>query len=149
MIAHDQPDVIAHIMAPESLPGPRPGGSYAGSMTEIDTLAEQLRTFAAERDWEQFHTPKNLAMALAGEAGELLAEFQWLTPAESIVIMDDREAGQRVRTEIADVLLYVIRLADVLGVDLIRTAHEKLDANARRYDVDSYRGTARKAPPLG
>ncbi|WP_329088660.1 nucleotide pyrophosphohydrolase [Actinomadura citrea] len=118
-------------------------------MTEIDTLAEQLRTFAAERDWEQFHTPKNLAMALAGEAGELLAEFQWLTPAESIVIMEDQEAGQRVRTEIADVLLYVIRLADVLGVDLIRSAHEKLDGNARRYDVDSYRGTARKAPPLG
>ncbi|GAA4390880.1 nucleotide pyrophosphohydrolase [Actinomadura verrucosospora] len=117
-------------------------------MTEIDTLAEHLKTFATERDWGQFHTPKNLAMALAGETGELLAEFQWLTPAESAAIMEDGEAGSRVRAELADVFLYVVRLADVLGIDLIRSAHEKLEANARRYDADSYRGTARKAPPL-
>ncbi|MFG1858143.1 nucleotide pyrophosphohydrolase [Actinomadura geliboluensis] len=117
-------------------------------MTDIDPLAQQLRAFAAERDWEQFHTPKNLVMALTGEAGELLAEFQWLTPEESSVVMDDQEVGHRVRAELADVFLYTVRLADILGIDLLQCARDKLDENARRYDAESYRGTARKAPPL-
>ncbi|WP_307796975.1 nucleotide pyrophosphohydrolase [Actinomadura barringtoniae] len=117
-------------------------------MTSIDHLAERLREFATERDWEQFHTPKNLAMALAGEAGELLAEFQWLTPEESWRVMEDDDAGPRVEAELADVMLYLIRLADVLGVDLLKAAEGKVDKNARRYDADSYRGSARKAPPL-
>ncbi|MGK5557712.1 nucleotide pyrophosphohydrolase [Actinomadura kijaniata] len=116
-------------------------------MQEIEELAARLRAFAEARDWEQFHTPKNLAMALAGEAGELLAEFQWLTPEESATIMDT-PAGPRVRAELADVFSYLVRLADVLGVDLPQAAHAKIDENERRYDADAYRGSARKAPPL-
>ncbi|TDD66414.1 nucleotide pyrophosphohydrolase [Actinomadura rubrisoli] len=117
-------------------------------MTSIEHLAERQRAFAAERDWEQFHTPKNLAMALAGEAGELLAEFQWLTPEESTKVMDDPDAGNRVKSELADVFLYLTRLADVLGIDPIQAAHAKLDEGERRYDAATYRGSARKAPPL-
>ena len=111
-------------------------------------LAERLRAFAAERDWEQFHTPKNLAMALAGEVGELVAEFQWLTPEESRAISADPEAAARVRAEMADVFIYLTRLADILGIDLLDAAADKLDHSARRYPPDLYRGTARKAPPL-
>lgn len=117
-------------------------------MTSIEELAGRLRAFAAERDWEQFHTPKNLAMALAGETGELLAELQWLTPEESWKIMDDPEAAARLRAEFGDVFLYLIRLADLLNVDLLEAATSKLDQNAQRYDADTYRGSARKAPPL-
>ena len=116
--------------------------------TPIEELTERLREFVAARDWEPFHTPKNLAMAVAGEAGELLAEFQWLTPEESTRIMSDPEAGARVRSEIADVTTYLIRLADALDIDLIEAAHTKLDESERRYDAEEYRGSARKAPPL-
>jgi NTP pyrophosphatase (non-canonical NTP hydrolase) len=117
-------------------------------MDEFGELARRLREFAAARDWEQFHTPKNLAMALAGEAGELIAELQWLTPEASRTVMADAEAGTRVRSELADVFLYLTRLADVLGVDLVEAAHTKLDESERRYDPETYRGTIRKAPPL-
>ncbi|WP_329252395.1 nucleotide pyrophosphohydrolase [Actinoallomurus sp. NBC_01490] len=117
-------------------------------MTPIEGLAARLREFAAARDWEPFHTPKNLAMALAGETGELLAEFQWLTPEESATVMTDPEAGARVRAELGDVMTYLVRLADALDVDLVEAAHAKLDESERRYDPRTYRGTARKAPPL-
>ncbi|MEU6719954.1 nucleotide pyrophosphohydrolase [Nonomuraea sp. NPDC046802] len=113
--------------------------------TELEQLAERLRAFARVRDWEQFHTPKNLAMALAGEVGELVAEFQWLTAEESG--SPDPDALARMRTELGDVTLYLVRLADVLGVDLMEAARAKLDENDRRYDADLYRGSARKAPP--
>jgi NTP pyrophosphatase (non-canonical NTP hydrolase) len=113
-----------------------------------EDLAARLRKFAAERDWERFHTPKNLAMALSGEAGELVAEFQWLTPEESAAVMADPESGARVQAEMADVFLYLTRLADVLGVDLLQAAHTKLDEGERRYDAETYRGSIRKAPPL-
>jgi NTP pyrophosphatase (non-canonical NTP hydrolase) len=116
--------------------------------TEIDELASRLRAFAAARDWQRFHTPKNLAMALAGETGELVAELQWLTPEESARVMDDPEAGRRVRSEIADVTVYLVGLAEALGIDLIEAAHAKLDESERRYDAETYRGSARKAPPL-
>jgi NTP pyrophosphatase (non-canonical NTP hydrolase) len=113
--------------------------------TEFDDLAARLRAFARARDWEQFHTPKNLVMALAGEVGELVAEFQWLTADESR--SPDRDALARMRAELGDVTLYLVRLADVLGVDLARAARDKLDDNERRYDAARYRGSARKAPP--
>jgi ribosomal protein S18 acetylase RimI-like enzyme/NTP pyrophosphatase (non-canonical NTP hydrolase) len=116
--------------------------------TPLEELTARLREFVAARDWQRFHTPKNLAMALAGEAGELLAELQWLTPEESAQVMDDPEAGARVRAELADVTLYLIRLADALGIDPIDAANTKLDESERRYDADTYRGSARKAPPL-
>ncbi|MEV1199455.1 nucleotide pyrophosphohydrolase [Microbispora rosea] len=113
---------------------------------ELEHLTARLREFVRERDWERFHTPKNLAMALAGEAGELVAEFQWLTAEESREL--DEDALRRVRAELGDVTLYLVRLADALGVDLVEAAHAKLDDSERRYDPETYRGSARKAPPL-
>jgi NTP pyrophosphatase (non-canonical NTP hydrolase) len=108
----------------------------------IDDLAQRLSQFAAARDWDQFHTPKNLAMALVAEAGELAAEFQWLTEAESRT--PDAQQLSRIRSESADVLLYLIRLADKLGLDLIAAAHAKLEQNESRYPADKVRGSARK-----
>lgn len=110
-------------------------------------LTERLRTFVAERDWQQFHTAKNLAMALAGEVGKLVAELQWLTPDEAARVMDDPTAGARVRAEIGDVMTYLTRLADVLGIDLVAAAHDKLDDSALRYTVERSRGSVAKAPP--
>ena len=110
----------------------------------LEDAQEALADFARERDWEQFHTPKNLAMALAGEAGELLALFQWLTPAQSAAIMDDPASADAVRGEIADVASYLLRLADVLNVDLARAVADKLLVNERRYPVDLARGSAAK-----
>jgi NTP pyrophosphatase (non-canonical NTP hydrolase) len=112
----------------------------------IRDLADQLRVFAQEREWQRFHTPKNLAMALSGEVGELLAELQWLTPEESARVMTDPENGPRVRAEIGDVMIYLVRLADVLGIDLVRAATDKLADSARRYPVELARGSAAKAP---
>lgn len=112
----------------------------------LTTLTDEVRRFADERDWGRFHTPKNLTMALAGEVGELLAEFQWLTPDESMTVLADPEAAARVRAEIGDVMIYLTRLADVLGVDLVEVALEKLADSARRYPIEGSRGSARKAP---
>jgi NTP pyrophosphatase (non-canonical NTP hydrolase) len=117
-------------------------------MNPLEELTSRLREFVAARAWEPFHTPKNLAMALAGEAGELLAELQWLTPEQSAEVMSDPETGPRVRAEIADVMTYLVRLADVLDIDLIEATNAKLDESERRYDPTTYHGTARKAPPL-
>ena len=106
-------------------------------------MRDRLRAFAAERDWEQFHTPKNLAMALVGEAGELLEIFQWLTPDEAASIMDTDRASD-VREEVADVLGYLIRLADVLDIDLPSALRDKLSINEARYPVERSRGSALK-----
>ncbi|MCF0092928.1 nucleotide pyrophosphohydrolase [Micromonospora sp. MH99] len=110
----------------------------------MDDLTGHVRAFAEERDWQQFHTPKNLAMALAGEVGELIAEFQWLTPEQAEAVMSDRTAGDRVKAEIGDVMIYLTRLADVLGIDLVEAASSKLEEVARRYPVDQARGSAAK-----
>ncbi|BCJ62782.1 nucleotide pyrophosphohydrolase [Micromonospora endophytica] len=108
-------------------------------------LVHRLRRFADERDWQRFHTPKNLSMALAGEVGELLAELQWLTPEESVRVMTDPEHAARVRAEIGDVMIYLVRLSDVLGIDLVAAATEKLSDAARRYPVEQSYGSAAKA----
>jgi NTP pyrophosphatase (non-canonical NTP hydrolase) len=93
---------------------------------------DHLRAFGAERDWEQFHTPKNLAMALSVEASELLEIFQWLTPEESRQVMQGQDAGA-VRDEVADVMIYLLRLADVLGVELEEVVAAKIGRNAVRF----------------
>src|SRR3954467_12036925 len=105
-------------------------------------LTAQTRAFADDRDWQRFHTPKNLAMALAGEVGELLAELQWLTPEESAAVMADAEHGARVRAELGDVMIYLTRLADVLGIDLVDAALDKLADAARRYPVPLEKSTS-------
>lgn len=108
----------------------------------LDELTQQVRQFALERDWEQFHTPKNLAMALVGEVGELVAEFQWLTAEESAALTDEQRA--RVVEEVGDVLIYLTRLCDVLGIDPVAAAGDKLDANRARYTIEAARGSAEK-----
>ncbi|SBT66801.1 NTP pyrophosphatase, house-cleaning of non-canonical NTPs [Micromonospora sediminicola] len=110
----------------------------------MDDLTAQVREFAEERDWQQFHTPKNLVMALAGEVGELVAEFQWLTPEQANAVMGDPEAEARVRAEVGDIMIYLTRLADVLGIDLREAAVTKLAEVAIRYPVDEVRGSATK-----
>ena len=115
-------------------------------MNDIENLRNQLRTFAAERDWDQFHSPKNLASALAVEAAELLENFQWLTEAGSRQLPPAALAA--VRAEVADVLLYLIRISDKLGIDLIAAANEKIILNAQKYPVDKARGSSKKYTEL-
>lgn len=102
-------------------------------MDSIEELRAAQRDFARRRDWGRYHTPKNLAMAIAGEAGELAAEFQWLTPEEAAAVMSDEAAGAAVRGEMADVFLYLVRLADVLDVDLLAAARQKAAVNEHRF----------------
>lgn len=111
-------------------------------MPELDTLRDSLREFAAERDWEQFHSPKNLAMALSVEAAELMEHFQWSSEEQSRHPTAEELAG--IREELADVLLYLVRLADQLGVDLLESAQAKILVNASKYPVDKSRGNSRK-----
>lgn len=115
-------------------------------MNELRTLRDRLREFADARDWNQFHSPKNLAMALAAESGELLEVFQWLTEAQSRSLEPKAQAA--VRDEIADILLYLVRLGDQLGIDPVAEAHRKLVENDRKYPVDKARGNARKYTEL-
>jgi dCTP diphosphatase len=110
---------------------------------DINKLTEELRSFAAIRDWEQFHSPKNLAMALAGECGEVLEHFQWLTEQQSNDL--DNVTRREVGHELADVFLYTLRLADRLNINLVESTKEKLQINAQRYPADRVRGDARRA----
>ncbi len=109
-------------------------------------LRDALRAFAAERDWDQFHSPRNLATALAVEAAELLEPFQWLDDAQSRTPSPETRAA--VEEEMADVLLYLVRLADRLDVDLEQAARAKLERNALKYPVEKARGTSRKYDEL-
>ena len=102
-------------------------------MDEIENLMASIRNFATKRDWEKFHTPKNLAMAIAGEAGELVAEFQWLTPEESNRSELSSEKLRDIRLEMADVQIYILRLADVLGIDITDAVREKMELNQARF----------------
>ena len=102
-------------------------------MSEINTLKAEIRAFADARNWEQFHTPKNLSMAVAGEAGELVAEFQWLTADESRRASLSAEKLSAIELEIADVAIYLIRLADVLDVDIASVVRKKLAINESRF----------------
>jgi dCTP diphosphatase len=114
----------------------------ASDATALVQLRDALRQFAAERDWDQFHSPKNLASALAVEAAELLERFQWLTEDESRNLSPPDLA--RVREELADVLNYLVRLADKLDVDLLEAARDKIGKNALKYPAEKARGSARK-----
>ena len=108
----------------------------------LQHLAEHLRQFAAERDWEQFHSPKNLAMALSVEVAEIVEHFQWLTEAQS----RDLDPAKRleVEQELADALIYLVRLADRLQVDLLAAAERKLAINEAKYPAEQVRGSPKK-----
>jgi len=105
---------------------------------------ERLREFTAARNWERFHDPKNLSMALAAEAGELLEIFQWLTPEQAEAVRDSTLDLDLVRDELADILIYAFRMADVLGIHLSQSVNEKITKNEVRYPADVSRGSALK-----
>ena len=109
----------------------------------LTALNACLLAFAKDRDWEQFHSPKNLSMALAGECGELLEHFQWLTEAQSTALTPEKR--QAVAHELADILIYLIRLCERLEIDPIAAAYEKIAINERRYPAHRVRGDARRA----
>ncbi len=112
-------------------------------MDSLDDLNRRLKAFARERDWEQFHNPKNLVMALAGECGELLEHFQWLSEAQSAVLSGEKK--EAVALEMADILIYLIRCAERLDIDLVDAAYRKIAINEMRYPAQKVRGDARRA----
>ncbi len=120
--------------------------SPASKVDYLQELREALRQFAAERDWDRFHSPKNLAIALNVEAAELLEHFQWLSDAESASLPPPTHA--KVTEEVADVFLYLVRLADKLNVDLAVAAADKIKLNAIKCPIDKARGNAKKYTEL-
>jgi NTP pyrophosphatase (non-canonical NTP hydrolase) len=112
----------------------------------LQLLRAKLAEFAAERDWDQFHNPKNLAMAMAVEVGELLEHFQWLSEVEAAALSSANKA--EVAMEMADVFMFLLRLADKLDVDLIKVAGEKMELNRQKYPVEKARGRATKYDKL-
>lgn len=130
----------------------RTGGTVAKKAAKnhsglaLSELRDSLRSFAAERDWDQYHSPKNLAAALIVEAGELLEHFQWLTDGASKSITTKQLV--EVREEIADVLIYLVRLADKLNINLLDAARAKIRKNALKYPVKKSRGSSRKYTEL-
>jgi len=111
-------------------------------MTEIDKLIERIRTFNKERDWEQFHSPKNLAMALIVEVSEIAEHFQWLKTEESENLSAEKIA--EIEEEIGDVMLFLLNLCDKLGINAVKAAEEKLEKNRKKYPVEKAKGNARK-----
>jgi len=111
-------------------------------MSEFDSIKAAVRRFTAEREWQPFHSPKNLSMALAGEAGELVAVFQWLSEDASRALTPAQR--QHAADEIADVQLYLVALADALDIDIPQAVAAKMRKNAQKYPADQFRGSARK-----
>lgn len=109
---------------------------------DMKNVIEQLRQFAEERDWDPFHSPKNLAMALSVEVAELVEHFQWLTEEQSYV--KDPQKLEEIKQEIGDVLIYLARLADKLGIDPMRAATDKIKINRQKYPAETVRGSAKK-----
>jgi dCTP diphosphatase len=117
------------------------------SKDSLEALRSRLAEFAAIRDWDQFHSPKNLSMALIGEAAEIIEHFQWLSEADSQNLSRDKR--EQVAEELADVLIYLIRLADKLDIDLITAANDKITRNGARYPANKVKGDARRAREYG
>jgi len=113
-------------------------------LLDVTALALALQRFADDRDWQQFHSPKNLAMALTGEVGELCELFQWMSEADSARAAEHPELGQPLRDELADVFMYLVRLSHVLGVDLNEAVTRKLALNGQKYPVEKAKGSSKK-----
>ena len=111
-------------------------------MNELEALRIRISNFAKERDWDQFHSPKNLSMALIVEAGELVEHFQWIKQSESREL--SKQKLEQVGEELADILVYLIRIADQLGIDLMAATNRKIESNAAKYPADKVRGSSRK-----
>jgi len=112
------------------------------AINSLEELRDRLRVFAGERDWDQFHTPKNLSMALIAEAAELVEHFQWVDGNSSHLLED--KVRPSVEEEIADIFIYLVRISDKLHIDLYAAAERKIAINARKYPADKVRGSARK-----
>lgn len=111
-------------------------------MSELNELIERINAFAAERDWDQYHSPKNLSMALIVEAAELVEHFQWLTEEQSDTLPQDKLA--EIRLELADIFVYLLRMSDRLGVDLVQAAQQKISLNEQKYPAEQVKGSAKK-----
>lgn len=111
-------------------------------MHELDDLKLRVRKFAADRDWDQFHSPKNLSMALIAEAAELVEHFQWLTEEQSASLSSGKL--KEVEEELADILIYLVRSADKLGINLIEAAKQKIEKNDQKYPADMVKGKSKK-----
>jgi dCTP diphosphatase len=111
-------------------------------VNQLEELRIRISNFARERDWDQFHSPKNLSMALSVEAAELLEHFQWMKQSESREL--SQEKLNQVGEELADILVYLVRIADQLDIDLISAANSKMESNAAKYPADIVRGSSRK-----
>ncbi len=116
--------------------------------SDLEELRVLLQRFAEPREWSRFHTPRNLVLALVGEVGELAAELQWVDDEQVEKVLQSRDSKGRLEDEVADVLLYLVRLADVCGIDLARAARNKLQRNEQRYPVGLARGSAQKYSTL-
>lgn len=114
----------------------------AGMPENLDTLKLRIHRFAEERDWDQFHSPKNLSMALIAEAAELVEHFQWLTEDQSSSLAPEKL--KEVEAELADIFIYLLRISDKLGVDLLDAADAKIGLNEQKYPADKVRGSAKK-----
>jgi len=114
-----------------------------GRIDDLEGLRQRLAAFAAVRDWDQFHSPKNLTMALTAECAELVEHFQWLSEEQSTTLTPEKIAT--VRLELADILIYLVRISDKLNVDLLAAAQDKIAINEERYPAEKVRGDARRA----
>lgn len=115
---------------------------------DIDSFQNVITDFARERDWDQFHTPKNLSMALSVEAGELVEIFQWLTAEQSLNIKDNPKLKEAAGEEIADILTYLLRISSILEIDLVSALESKIKKNAKKYPVEKAKGNAKKYTEL-
>ena len=118
--------------------------STTPSESSVAELTILVRAFADKRDWQQFHTARNLVLALVGETGELAAEFQWISDDNIVSALQDTDKREAVGSELADVFIYLLRLADVIGINLVEELGKKIMVNEERYPVDKARGSAAK-----
>ena len=116
--------------------------------TTIRELRERLATFVEERDWQQFHSPKNLSMALAAESGELMEHFLWADGVESSRLLDDPSKRTKVSEELADIVIYALEVANATGIDVSSAIDSKIAANARKYPIEKARGRSTKYTEL-
>lgn len=123
-------------------------GSVEVNPMNIEKIQTKIREFVRARDWEQYHNPKNLAMALSGEVGELLEIFQWLNLEESNEVMKDPKTATRIRHELADICVYLLRLSDKLNISLEEAILEKLELNEKKYPTHLSKGVATKYTDL-
>ena len=122
--------------------------AFSDSSTTVAQLKDRVLAFARERDWEQFHAPKNLSMALAAEAGELMEHFLWATPEESRAVAADPARKAKIAEELADIVIYALEFANATGIDVASSIEAKIAANAAKYPVDKARGRSAKYTEL-